>query len=611
MEVFRKPLSNVFAGDRRYVIPLFQRPYVWTRELQWEPLWEDIVNCAEVELAKKPDDTLVHFLGAIVIQQCKTWGDELLTHEVIDGQQRLTTFQIFLAALRDIAQRHNVGQVSAWLEGLTRNATAIADPDVEQFKLWPTGGDIAQFRLVSSLRSIEAIEQIHPPVVRKKRLQPRPRMVEAYVYFHQAISDWLKEAGEDEVVEHLRVLRRVVDKRLQLVSIELDGHEDPQVIFETLNARGVPLLASDLLRNFIFRRAEKDAERLHELYWARFLFPDDPKVPDGARFWDVEVRQGRLFRARLDLFVQHYLAMKLGKDVAAARLFPEYKSWIENSRPFSSVESELQELVAFAERFHELLCPDPSTPLGRFAERMRVLDVSTVYPLVLALLADPKLPADDRVGIFADLESFLVRRLVCTRSTKAYNRFFLQVLRDFEAAPKHDRKCFREILSSGTGDTVDWPDDATFQSAWLTLDAYRDLKAARVEMILRAIEEAIRDQKSERITLHGTLTIEHVMPQSWQEHWPLPEDMEKEAALLERDENIHDFGNLTLLTQPLNSSVRNSGASEKLPKIAEQSSLKLNAYFQGRSIWNEGEIRDRGAKLFAVALRIWTRPSTR
>lgn len=148
MQVFTRTISSVFGSERRYTIPLFQRPYVWTKEYQWEPLWEDIVEKAGYELADQPGETPPHFLGAIVIQQQKSWGDALLTHDVIDGQQRLTTFQILLSAFRDSAGARGERQIAAWLGSLTRNANALANPDVEQFKVWPTSRDVDQFQLV-------------------------------------------------------------------------------------------------------------------------------------------------------------------------------------------------------------------------------------------------------------------------------------------------------------------------------------------------------------------------------------------------------------------------------------------------------------------------------
>lgn len=609
MEVFRRPLSHVFSNDRRYVVPLFQRPYVWNQEDQWEPLWQDIIACAEAELGEHRDDVPMHFLGAIVIQQLPVWGDSLPAHDVIDGQQRLTTFQILLSALRDIAKAREDQQVFAWLDAQTRNPGAIANPEVERFKLWPTKRDAEQFRLVSTAGSPEAILAVHPPVYRRRRLQPRPRMVEAYLFFHQEIMQWLGDDGSAAASERLRVLRRVIDRRLELVSIELAGNEDPQAIFETMNSRGVPLLASDLLRNYVFQRAGDDADRLYKSYWLRFEEPDRPACPEGARFWEVDERQGRLFRARLDLFIQHYLTMKLERDITSSRLFHEYKHWIESKQPYAELDDEVSDFVRFADHFKMLLRPEGELPAAAFARHLHVLDVSTVYPLVLAVLADQRLSATDRASIFQDLESFLVRRLVCGRPTKGYNRLFLQVLKDYRSSQAPGAHVIRDTLRASSGDNVDWPSDEDFRGAWISVDAYRDLKPTKVEMVLRAIENAMRDAKSEQITVHGDLTVEHVMPRAWQDNWPLPPASDVNTARQEREESLHDFGNLTLLTQPLNSSVNNSGANQKLPLIAQQSALRINSYFQGRTSWTEADIRERSVRLFDVAKRIWPRPA--
>jgi len=614
MEVFKPTVSAVFSNERRYVIPLFQRPYVWTRENQWEPLWEDIRDKAEMEIGQQQSDSPPHFLGAIVVQQRRSWGDELLAHDVIDGQQRLTTFQIFLAALRDFAVASDEKSILTWLGSLTRNANAMTSQEVEQFKVWPTGRDVEQYRLVMTAGSRTAIEKAHPAVYKRRRLQPRPRMVEAYLYFYETAEAWLRESGPAQVGERAKALRRVLDKRLQFVSIELGDHEDPQAIFETLNARGVPLLASDLLRNYIFQRAS-NPEQLHARYWTRFEIPDDDDVPDGARFWEVEERQGRLFRARLDLFVQHYLSMKLDADVTSSRLFPTYKQWIEaesnaqRGRPFATLEEELQELTKFADHFYALVRPSLTGSLGRFATCLRALDTSTVYPLVLGLLGDAALSDTEREWIFGDIESFLIRRLVCGRPTKAYNRLFLQLLRDFQAKEGRSRGTFRELLASGEGENLDWPDDATFEKSWSTIDAYALLKPSRVDMILRAIDDAMRSAKTEVIAVHGKLTVEHVLPQKWRTHWPLPTDTDAEAAADARDEVVHDFGNLTLLTQALNSAVSNGPAAQKLPAIAHQATMLLNAHFQGRTTWTDADICARGAMLFTTAKKLWPGPS--
>lgn len=611
MEVFKRTVSAMFGQERRYVIPVFQRPYVWNEKDQWEPLWEDVVERANAEFMATRGEQACHFLGAVVIQQRDSWGDELLAHDVIDGQQRLTTLQILLTAFRDVATAAGDNTVAAGLLGWIRNPNAIASPEIEQFKVWPTKRDVEQFRLVATAGSREAVEKVHPLTYRRKRPLPRPRMVEAYLYFHGRIGEWLMEEGADRAAERAKVLRRVFDRRLQLVSIELSNTEDPQTIFETLNARGVPLLASDLLRNYVFQRAqgENEADKLYKQYWARFEVPDNPAVPDGIRFWEVEERQGRLCRARLDLFVHHYLAMKRGKDIAGGRLFPEYKEWIEQEkRPFSSLEEELKDFTRYAGLFVSLVRPDTSDSVGRFASRLRALDTSTVYPLVLGLLGNSELPATELEGIFTRLESFIVRRLICGRTNKNYNRLFLQLLRDFEAGGQWTCAAFTTFLTALKGEAVDWPTDSEFASCWTTIDAYTALKPGRVEILLRSVEEAMTSAGSEQVRIESRLTVEHILPQEWHTHWPLPAAVEQEAAMEQREEVIHDFGNLTLLTQPLNSAASNAAASQKLPLIAQQSKLALNTYFQNRTTWSEEDIRERGRKLFEMAKKVWPGP---
>jgi hypothetical protein len=129
--------------------------------------------------------------------------------------------------------------------------------------------------------------------------------------------------------------------------------------------------------------------------------------------------------------------------------------------------------------------------------------------------------------------------------------------------------------------------------------------SAGVEMILRAVEDAMLTASTESITIHGKLTVEHILPQSWNEHWPLPPSVDEDTASDRREELVHDFGNLTLLTLPLNSGVSNGAAKAKLPKIAAQSALRLNAYFQNRETWDENDITARSAALFKVAKKIW------
>ena len=239
------------------------------------------------------------------------------------------------------------------------------------------------------------------------------------------------------------------------------------------------------------------------------------------------------------------------------------------------------------------------------------MDTSTAYPLLLAIVMSPA-SAADADAMVVDLESLLVRRLICGRTTKNYNRLFLQILDETlgeGAVLSHE--AFRKVLLSKTGDAVDWPKDDEFEKAWLHVPAYERLRHGRVEVVLRALELASATKKTESVTIHGDLTIEHVMPQGWEDHWPLPATLalgEAQQAEATRDALVQTFGNLTLLTQELNSSVSNGPYAGKRPEITLQSALRLNSYFQTTLDWNEAEILKRGHLLFEKAKTIWPRP---
>ena len=174
------------------------------------------------------------------------------------------------------------------------------------------------------------------------------------------------------------------------------------------------------------------------------------------------------------------------------------------------------------------------------------------------------------------------------------------------------------------GPSVIWPDDARFKQAWLSEPVYNSMGAGRVQYALREIERRLHQPRAERIEIFSALTVEHVLPNEWIGQWPFPngnrgvtlfEQFDKSRsdedinATEKRDRAKHTFGNLTLLTQPLNSSVSNSAFEIKKPEILKNSALALNRYFQDKHIWDEGLITTRGEVLFAHASEKWPYPA--
>lgn len=615
------PLLAIFEKKMRLEVPLFQRQYVWSQESQWEPLWEDIARKFTEYLEGRKDGP-VHFLGAMVLDQKQTPTTHVDKRQVIDGQQRLTTLQIFLAAFRDFCREQECEDLAKECEGFTLNKGMMAEPEIDKFKVWPTQLDRGQFTDVMSAGSPEELKKRHPhqwPKYARKPL-PRPKMVQAYLFFHDQMEEFFLGtetespfAAEAPVAARLEECFQALKNALQVVAIDLEQDDDAQVIFETLNARGEPLLPADLLRNFIFLRASRrgeSPETLYEQYWRRF---DDS-------FWRVEVKQGRLFRPRSDLFMQHFLASRLTTDIPIKHLFVEYKFWIDRKKPYATVEEELATLARQGDDFRRILEPKTGDPLYGIATFLDAFDVRTSYPLLLTLL-DAKITEAQWQAISITLESYLLRRAVCGFTTKNYNRIFLNLTRTLRRDGTTPEKLVEQLLAQ-TGESGEWPSDAAFSEAWRMKHAYQVLNNPKIVHILKRLNGTYLGSKMEAVSIESALTVEHILPQNWLEHWTLPDnssgmtntelwdaEADDPTALATRKRNmmVQTFGNLTLVSQALNSAASNSNWTVKRPEILSHSLLPLNQQLATVDTWDESSIAQRSEDLLHRALKLWPR----
>ena len=621
MDVHKSSLLAVFDAKQRLEVPLFQRQYVWREEEQWLPLWEDIER-KFTEALEGRKDAPNHFLGAMVLDQKQTPTGHVVVRQVIDGQQRLTTLQIFLAAYRDFCKTQQCDALAAECDKFLFNTGLMANPDVDRFKVWPTQLDRPQFTDVIASGSREELLKRHPlrrrPYARKP--DPRPRMVEAYLFFFDQLkgfflgdegnpplgADYPVSARMDECFQTLR-------NALMVVVIDLQKDDDPQVIFETLNARGEPLLPADLLRNYIFFRAGRDnmdVEASYKKYWARF---DD-------EFWRQEVKQGRLTRPRSDLFMQHFLASRQGQDIPIKHLYVEYRHWLETTKPFASVTEELAALASQGDAFRRIIAPQKDDVVYELCAFLEAFDIRTAYPLLLAQMhAD----LDDAgwVEISRILESYLLRRAVCNLGTKNYNRIFLGLARNlhkdgFSAAR------LKELLVAQTGESVVWPDDAMFREAWLHKPLYGPLNSPKLVHLYGRLNQTFMSSKSEKLAFAQQPSVEHIMPQNWGPHWPLPDGSEgmdllemleaapddpRVSATRRRVAAVQTLGNMTILSTALNASQSNMPWDQKRKEMAIHSLLPINQTVLDAPIWDETTILARGEDLFGRALKVWQR----
>ena len=605
MKPYTRSIIELFDGKKRYLIPLYQRQYAWKVEPQLELLWEDIERAVRRVNTDRASLT-PHFMGAIVIAQMKTFGKQVQAFEIIDGQQRLTTFQLLLSAIRDVAAA-NGSKYADELQKYLLNDGVMENAEAERFKLWPSLTDRRAFvGLVDPTTDLDAIT-------------PRPadedgfirRAVAAHAYFKAQIEGHVQLDGVFE--EHrLETLFEALKEGLAIVSIELERGDDPQTIFETLNSRGVELTPGDLMRNFIFQRAKGMGQsegslvvdKLYEKHW----------LPLDRAFWSQVDSRGRQSRQRLDWMLTDHLSMHIGNLVSVETLFEGYRRWILNETPFPTVISELESITATAaveKRLFEQVRGDPLGDFGRFAD---AFDVSTAMPLVVYLATSADSAGELSRGL-AVLESYILRRDICGLTTKNYNRLFIGIIDRLRAAEGNRVDALIAYLSSRHSDTDRWPDDAEWRQGWLGRDQYKGARQPRLRFLFHAIEQAKRSALNEDIEIKSALTVEHIMPQSWHNSWPVVGldhlddlDPERLARDMERTGAINKLGNLTLLTGALNSSVSNGPYSVKMPAVRSHSSLALNRELNGYEAWNEEQIAARGAALFKTAREIWQAP---
>ncbi len=523
MEVTKLQVRSLFDSKVQYKIPLFQRHYVWDREDQWQPLWEDIERKSNRRLSQHQVQGFSHFTGSIVVQQDSPHEDEIEKYEIIDGQQRLTTFQIVLCVLRDISKEHNHVDVANDINLYIWNSGMLLSED-ERYKLVPTEFDKEAFQSLVNGSTDLGDNRIHS----------------AYRYFKGEIADYVN--GQKKKI--LALLRSIL-LDFSLVQILLGSGDAPEEIFESINARGKSLLEFDLLRNNLFLRAGADRNRLYKKYWEHFETP----------YWDPDVKK---LGTSSELFLQHFLMAKLGTE----QVNPEFKAYQRRYRQGLEdngfgVEYEFSELKRYSDIYQEMTdCKDDSE-IGRRMKFYQIFKLTTLHPFILFVTCEVGLSGDALQYVFDILESYTIRRMLCCRGEgglKNYNRFFSKLIREF--GKDFSVRNFIERLAKETSDTqrhpsddevepalhihyddsptlfpdedtVIFPDNLTIKAAlhrhWF--ETVGQIKIKLIRYILYRIEQTKEgeDKFTEPAVFNDTdFTLEHVMPINWQKTWRLP-----------------------------------------------------------------------------------------
>ncbi|WP_431817958.1 GmrSD restriction endonuclease domain-containing protein [Gordonia jacobaea] len=562
MEARAQRVRELFEGEQCLVVPVFQRPYVWDRTRNWEPLWTDILAVAEAihdDSSAEP-----HFLGAVVLDCTEKDSADISVRQVIDGQQRITTLQIVLCSVRDALTTANADvKLARTLNRLTVNEDQLSTKEFSDFKVWPTLRDRAAFKSIVSGSDRDTAAD--------------SRLYDAYEYFYEETLTWLGEHESDprlatSLVEGLR-------RGLQLVVIEIDAKDNAQVIFESLNDRGTPLLPSDLIKNSLFQQLERvgaDVEQIFEDHWRRLETP----------FWQEQVRQGRLFRSRVDTFFSHFLTMRTGEEVLTTGLFNRFKE-ITLAMSGDDLTSLTEEIASSSDVYREMAEKTGASAHIRLLDTAEILDTTVLSPVVLYLSTEAA--PDDRTEAFGYIESWLVRRAVLRSTSKNYNRMLLELLKVLRNGQAPYADTVRDFFLDNTSESGRWPTDDEIKETLVSTPIFNSLTRARLRLVLRGCERGLHDSGDPIDELES---LDHVVLAGQDD----PVDDDARAAL----------GNISLVANPRRLT-RATKWDARRPLLAE-SPLLINADLP-QSI-SDVQISIRGARLAAAFCKTWPHPES-
>lgn len=532
-------------------------------------------------------------MGAVVLKMSGSTPDLSRQLRVIDGQQRLTTLQLLLAAAVNRLESSGLSAPANRLRELTQNSSRSASSGRGSFKInhhrRELGHDYERFmEVMDAALNAGNTDHVDGP------------MAACYRFFQGAIGSWLgaKEAHENAAAS---ALATTLIMKLSLVGIYLDPHEKEHIIFETLNARGEPLTEWDKIKNYLLYKADEEPGLDQESFYEDYLDEFD------SPWWRQLVGRGAQ-RPRGDVFADYWLESRISSPVAVRRVFREFQSHVDNQG--DPLEEMMQGFIRDARYFERYENSDVAdrTRERLFHNRRLNMAVGAFWPLLLRLQRI-EAPQSVRDRWFAVLESYFVRRLIAGYQARSYDQVALEILGSLPAG-NSDGSGVEDALLGRLLDYEDaaslWPSDSVVRQAVLN----RHLPQHAQRLVLSAIEQNLMTNRAGVPFLAPGIQVEHLMPRGWQpESWPLPANSEQALAASKRNQAIGTLGNLTLLNGPLNSQISNASWNVKRPAIEESDNLFLNRRLlrEFPNSWTEDDILSRGKWMRSVVVRIWPR----
>lgn len=540
------------SQEKQFVIPIYQRVYSWEKE-QCKQLWDDIIKTGG------NDQIEGHFIGSIVFVHDGIYTTNYNELLIIDGQQRLTTITLLFIALRN------------------HSSDEVKRKEIESYLINSNKDGDKKFRLILS----ESDKDTLLSLIDKNKRKPSELSLKITENF-KLFEEWIRK-NTDKLETIFKGL-----KKLMIVWIALEkGKDDPQLIFESMNSKGVELTKTDLIRNYIIMETEvKKQEDFYNQYW---------------RAMEEDFKQSKKQSKKEDLFnqfVRHYLTIKTREIPNINKVYEAFKRYQQER----GIETEvlLQDLQKYCGYFCQIAFKkEADKDLNKALSFLVDLEMDVIYPLLLELYSDYKdgvLSKQDFIPIIALTESYICRRAVCGLGTNSLNKIFASFTKKINK-DQYLESIKAHFLSLETTKGK-FPKDSEFKNLFITIDFYnlKEKKYFFERLEKFNTEEPVDTQKC---------NIEHIIPQTLTPEWQ--RDLGENFKAI-HEKYLHTIGNLTLTGY--NSEYSNKPFKEKrdMEKGFNQSPLKLNQSLKDLESFGEKEIEKRANDLADWALKIWTYP---
>ncbi|MBL0717925.1 MAG: DUF262 domain-containing protein [Alphaproteobacteria bacterium] len=549
MKAQEQTLIGFLQAKQQFVIPIYQRKYSW-KKAQCEKLWEDIKNLSSNKNIER------HFVGSIVRIKKNLDSAEISQQTIIDGQQRITTIILLIAA---IIQK---------VESEDRKEDLITTYLINKY-----GKEELKYKLILTKEDKESLKNIIDNITNSK--------LESTAI--KTNFEFFKEKMKNEDFEN--ILGGI--SKLIIVDVSLDqALDNPQLIFESLNSTGLGLSQADLIRNYILMGLDhKKQEEIYNKYWSV-----------------MEKDFGEYYTKEFDVFVRDYLTLKSESNQIPniKNVYETFKQYFIKNGGISNIESIMDNIFKYSQYYVKIkLGQEENKKFKKAFADLKTLNISVVIPFLLEVYNDYEnsiIDEEEFLEILSIIQSYVVRRSVCGLVTNSLNKTFATLYKKID---KGDYINSLKIAFAFMKSYKRFPDNDEFKSEIIKNDIYHTNNCG---FLLSSIENYNR---KEIVNFMGDdYTIEHILPQNstLSEEWKEMLGPDWEVV---HDKYLHTLGNLTLTRY--NSEYSDKPFSQKKTMTGgfDSSPLNLNESVRGYNVWNKSSIIERAENLFETIVKIW------